>query len=78
MALALPCISCSYICSSRPVHIQVVEEPVPLPAEGTVSADFRSFVAACMQKDPYKRPTAEGLLSHPFILKVRSSYLAQA
>lgn len=47
----------------------MVEEPVPLPAEGSVSPDFRSFVAACMQKDPYKRPTAEGLLSHPFILK---------
>ncbi|KAK9902117.1 hypothetical protein WJX75_004920 [Coccomyxa subellipsoidea] len=60
-----------YDASGGPLQlmIQVVEEPVPLPAEGSVSPDFRSFVAACMQKDPYKRPTAEGLLSHPFILK---------
>jgi len=49
---------------------QVVEDPVPLPEEGQLSGEFCSFIEACMQKDPYKRPTAEGLLSHPFILKV--------
>ncbi len=56
-------------------HVQVVEEPVPLPQEGAFSAEFRSFVAACMQKDPFRRPTAEGLLSHPFILKVCTCHL---
>lgn len=55
--------------------MQVVEEPVPLPQEGAFSAEFRSFVAACMQKDPFRRPTAEGLLSHPFILKVCTCHL---
>ncbi|BDA48249.1 Mitogen-activated protein kinase kinase 3 [Coccomyxa sp. Obi] len=60
-----------YDASDGPLQlmIQVVEEPVPLPQESAFSAEFRSFVAACMQKDPFKRPTAEGLLSHPFILK---------
>lgn len=64
-------VSAAIVTSSRLVAwTQVVEDPVPLPEEGQLSAEFRSFVEACMHKDPYKRPTAEGLLSHPFILKV--------
>jgi len=52
---------------------QVVEEAVPLPAPGACSSEFRDFVAACMQKDPLRRPSAEGLLSHAFILKARGA-----
>jgi serine/threonine protein kinase len=51
---------------------QVVEDPVPVPGAAEASAEFRNFVAQCMAKDPFRRPTAEGLLSHPFILKVCS------
>ena len=52
---------------------QVVDEEVPLPAPGACSEEFREFVRQCMQKDPLQRPSAEGLLSHPFILTVRSN-----
>ena len=46
---------------------------MPLPAAGSCSEEFRDFVRQCMQKDPLRRPSAEGLLSHPFILKARRS-----
>ena len=52
---------------------QVVDEAVPLPAPGACSEEFRDFVRQCMQKDPLQRPSAEGLLSHPFILTVSSN-----
>lgn len=51
---------------------QVVEEPVPVAAAMEASPEFGDFVLQCMAKDPFRRPTAEGLLSHPFILKVLS------
>ncbi|KAK9820835.1 hypothetical protein WJX81_001306 [Elliptochloris bilobata] len=60
-----------YDASAGPLQlmIQVVEEAVPLPAPGACSEDVRDFVRQCMRKDPLQRPSAEGLLSHPFILK---------
>ena len=50
--------------------MQVLTDPVPVPEEGVLSAELQSFVLQCMRKDPFTRPTAEGLLSHNFILKV--------
>ncbi|CAK9784659.1 Pkinase-domain-containing protein [Cutaneotrichosporon oleaginosum] len=35
--------------------------------EATYSAEFRSFVETCLQKDPKNRATARALLQHPFI-----------
>ena len=40
--------------------------PPPKP-EGNFSKNFKSFVADCLIKNPEKRPTAEQLLTHPFI-----------
>uniref|UniRef100_A0AAY3ZWY8 Protein kinase domain-containing protein n=1 Tax=Denticeps clupeoides TaxID=299321 RepID=A0AAY3ZWY8_9TELE len=36
------------------------------------SEDFKSFVRAALTEDPARRPTAEELLNHSFILNVRS------
>ncbi|KAI4366857.1 hypothetical protein MLD38_022670 [Melastoma candidum] len=43
------------------------------------SSSFKEMVAACLVKDPKKRPTAEKLLKHTFFKRARSSnYLAKA
>lgn len=49
---------------------QVLNEDVPIPTGPELSDEFKDFVRVCMQKDPYQRPSAEQLLTHPFILKV--------
>jgi serine/threonine protein kinase len=48
---------------------------VPLPEEGVLSTELQDFILHCMRKDPFRRPTAEGLLSHEYILKVCCSSL---
>lgn len=47
--------------------IQLMEEDCPLPPAGQCSPELRDFVAQCMRKDPWQRPTAEQLMQHPFI-----------
>eukprot|EP00899_Mesostigma_viride_P012887 jgi/Mesvir1/2159/Mv16672-RA.1 len=49
--------------------LQVMNDPSPLPPEDGFSPEFRDFVGACLQKDPTRRPSAEMLLQHPWILK---------
>ncbi|KAK4771843.1 hypothetical protein SAY86_013618 [Trapa natans] len=49
--------------------LQILDDPSPSPSEQNFSPEFCSFVNACLQKDPKTRPTAEQLLSHPFITK---------
>lgn len=46
-----------------------MEEECPLPPEGECSPELRDFVAQCMRKDPWQRPTAEQLLQHPFVVQ---------
>ena len=40
--------------------------PPTLEEEGRFSAEFRTFIAKCLIKDPSKRPSAATLLSVPF------------
>ncbi|KAK9815893.1 hypothetical protein WJX72_011527 [[Myrmecia] bisecta] len=49
--------------------IQVVGEAAPVPAAGTCSEEFCDFISQCLQKDPFKRPSADALLKHAFIQK---------
>lgn len=44
----------------------------------TVTQSFKEMVAACLVKDPKKRPTSEKLLKHPFFKHARpNDYLAR-
>ncbi|KAJ4729285.1 Mitogen-activated protein kinase [Melia azedarach] len=60
-----------YIANEGPVNLmlQILEDPSPSPSKHDFSPEFCSFVDACLQKDAEARPTAEQLLSHPFITK---------
>ena len=50
--------------------MQVVEEEVPLPSCEHHSPEFVDLIKQCLEKDPYRRPTAEALMAHPFLQKV--------
>ena len=46
---------------------QILNDPPPqLPAD-TFSDEFRDFILQCLSKEPEGRPSAEQLLTHPFI-----------
>ena len=45
----------------------IPKAPAPRLEGNTYSRDFRDFVAACLVKDPDRRPTAKELLQHRFI-----------
>ncbi len=47
--------------------IASTRESPSFPEDVGVSADARSFVDACTRRDPTMRPTAEALLTHPFV-----------
>eukprot|EP01087_Luapelamoeba_hula_P012095 TRINITY_DN3361_c1_g1_i2.p1 TRINITY_DN3361_c1_g1~~TRINITY_DN3361_c1_g1_i2.p1 ORF type:complete len:393 (+),score=67.38 TRINITY_DN3361_c1_g1_i2:123-1181(+) len=42
------------------------------------SKDFSDFVAKCLTKDPADRPSAEALLKHPFLKKVKNRQVLSA
>ncbi|PON41579.1 GPCR kinase [Parasponia andersonii] len=60
-----------YTATEGPVNLmlQILEDPSPSPSKRNFSPEFCSFIEACLQKDADARPTAEQLLSHPFITK---------
>ncbi|KAL6994391.1 Mitogen-activated protein kinase kinase 3 [Sarracenia purpurea var. burkii] len=60
-----------YTANNGPVNLmlQILDDPSPSPPKHIFSPEFCSFINACLQKDADARPTAEQLLSHPFITK---------
>ncbi|KAH7577313.1 hypothetical protein ACOSP7_001830 [Xanthoceras sorbifolium] len=60
-----------YTANEGPVNLmlQILDDPSPSPSKDKFSSEFCSFIDACLQKDADARPTAEQLLSHPFITK---------
>ena len=77
-SLHTPCFRLLFIASLQNIQsvcqaislTQVLNEPVPLPGESECSEEFIDFVGQCLRKDPFQRPDAETLLSHPFVAKV--------
>jgi serine/threonine protein kinase len=57
---------------TKPV-VQIMNNPVPIPPEGSFSDELRDFCSLCLNKHPSKRATAMQLLSHPWIVKNYSS-----
>lgn len=55
--------------STHPMKVLFLIPKAPAPRlEGNnYSQNFKSFVAACLVKDPDRRPTAKELLQHKFI-----------
>ncbi|URE37325.1 mitogen-activated protein kinase kinase [Musa troglodytarum] len=51
----------------------ILYDPSPMPPKDSFSLEFCSFIDACLQKESDARPTAEQLLSHPFIKKYENS-----
>ncbi|KAK4964006.1 hypothetical protein LTR66_012524 [Elasticomyces elasticus] len=51
------------------VLMQIPKNPPPRLEGGHWSREFREFAAACLVKDPDRRPTAKALLRSRFILK---------
>ncbi|KAJ6799364.1 mitogen-activated protein kinase kinase 3 isoform X4 [Iris pallida] len=49
--------------------LQILYDPSPTPPREMFSPEFCSFIDDCLQKDADARPTADQLLSHPFIRK---------
>ncbi|XAR51903.1 Mitogen-activated protein kinase kinase [Bertholletia excelsa] len=60
-----------YTATEGPVNLmlQILDDPSPSPPKHLFSPELCSFIDACLQKDADARPTAEQLLSHPFIIK---------
>jgi serine/threonine protein kinase len=60
-----------YTANEGPVNLmlQILDDPSPSPPKNRFSQEFCSFIDDCLQKDADSRPTAEQLLSHPFIKK---------
>ena len=49
------------------VLFHIPKAPAPRLEGSTFSREFKAFVAACLVKDPDRRPTAKDLLQHRFI-----------
>ncbi|GER56842.1 mitogen-activated protein kinase kinase [Striga asiatica] len=64
-----------YSANDGPVNLmlQILDDPSPSLSDKNFSPEFCSFVNDCLQKDPADRPTAEKLLSHPFITKYENA-----
>ena len=45
--------------------------------EGNFTKGFKDFVAACLVKDPLKRPDAGSMLKHKFLKKVKKNIYLQ-
>lgn len=57
-------------------HIGVATHHPPLPEPGQLSSLGIDFIRRCLTIDPMKRPTAQELLQHPWIVEFREVLLS--
>lgn len=64
-----------YTANEGPVNLmlQILDDPSPSPSKQLFSPEFCSFIDACLLKNAEARPTADELLSHPFITKYENT-----
>ena len=55
-------------------HVANSKDPPPMP--DSVSQALRSFLVLCFQRDPQKRPGAEELMQHEFVVGVANDFAA--
>jgi serine/threonine-protein kinase 24/25/MST4 len=55
------------------VVMKVPMNPPPKLEDAEFSAEFKTFIAACLQKVPELRPSVKELLQHPFLTDVGDS-----
>lgn len=53
--------------------LQIPKNDPPVLEGSQFSKTFKDFIALCLRKNPVERPSAEQLLTHPFLRKGRSS-----
>ncbi|CAO3609309.1 unnamed protein product [Cunninghamella blakesleeana] len=53
----------------------IVRQPVPVIKGSHISDACKNFVAVCLTKDPYLRPTPATMLEHPFIKKWENCFV---
>lgn len=57
-------------------HIGVATQHPPLPEPGQLSELGINFIKQCLIIDPMKRPSAEELMNHPWMLEFRATLLS--
>lgn len=57
-------------------HIGVATQHPPLPEPGQLSELGINFIKQCLIIDPMKRPSAEELMNHPWMLEFRAALLS--
>jgi serine/threonine protein kinase len=74
------CASCTCVASSSPssgvfqwnamMHIANTKGSPTIPEN--ISSEARDFLERCWERDPYRRPNCDALLTHPFIMVSKS------
>lgn len=65
-----------YVSRAIMFHIGVATQHPPLPEPGQLSELGINFIKQCLTIDPMKRPSANDLMDHPWIMEFREALLS--